>query len=88
MTALRWLLSPLYRAVIECVPTDKTLVPYEEHWENTLLFVASAMAPSTNVTEPLVGTGNPQAVKVTVCPDNDGFGLDVSEMAALEGTTT
>jgi hypothetical protein len=53
-----------------------------------LLFVASAMAPSTNVTEPLVGTGNPQAVKVTVCPDNDGFGLDVSEMAALEGTTT
>ena len=39
--------------------------------------MANALLPSKNVTVPVAVDGETVAVKITVCPNVDGFGLDV-----------
>jgi hypothetical protein len=77
----------LYVAVIECVPaerfgTENVAVP-----PLTGRLVINAVLPSKNVTVPVAVDGVTVAVKDTDCPTTDGFGLEVSVMAALGLTT-
>jgi hypothetical protein len=71
--------------VIECVPAERLEV---EKVATPLALSAGAprgVLPSKNVTVP-VGVPVPEvgatvAVKVTVCPRGEGFGVEVSEVA-------
>jgi hypothetical protein len=79
--------SPPYRAVIECVPTERLAV---ENVATPLALSADeprVVPPSRNVTVP-VGVPAPEdgltvAVNVTCCPRTEGFSEDVSEVVVL-----
>jgi len=79
--------SPPYRAVIECVPTER----FEVDNVATQLALSAdeprVLLPSRSVTVP-VGVPVPEdgltvAVNVTCCPRTEGFGEDVSEVVVL-----
>src|SRR5262249_50021930 len=76
--------APLNVAVMVCLPTASVLVLNKAIPDaSTGTFAASVTAPSVNVTVP-AGTPAPAstavtvAVKVTNCPNVDGFGVEVS----------
>jgi hypothetical protein len=84
------LLSPLYVAVIGCVPATRDDV------DKVVVALLSVLVPreiplSKNVTVP-VGVAEPVvwvtvAVKVTCCPKTDGFGLEVRLVVEAVGST-
>jgi hypothetical protein len=74
--------SPLYTAVMECVPTARVetanaAVPPVR--------VAAPMGvpPSRNCAVPVADTGDTAATKVTDCPKVEGFGLELSVVVVL-----
>ena len=77
-----YVVSPLYTAVIGCVPTVNAEVLNVAVPPTTGL-VPRGVAPSLNVTVP-VGVPGPLgvtvAVKVTDCPNVDGLRLETSEV--------
>jgi hypothetical protein len=74
--------SPPYTAVIECEPTLRVLVANVATPEPSSVPVPTVVAPSLKVTVP-VGIPEPGAlavtvaVKVTDCPNEEGFALEV-----------
>ena len=82
-----YVLSPLYVAVIECVPGPPERAdalhcasPPLRETENAPEQLICPYAPfsplSENPTTPVAVEGETVAVNVTDCPDIDGFGLD------------
>ena len=76
------LLSPLYLAVIGCVPTLRVEI---DNFALPLLSVALPIDTplSLNVTEPVAVEGVTPAVNVTDCPLTDGFRPEASVVVVV-----
>jgi hypothetical protein len=76
---LEWVPSPLYCAVIECVPTARLEIDSVATPLALIAEVPIVEPPSMNVTVPLAPADGPTvAVNITCCPYADGFSDDVS----------
>ncbi len=83
--------SPLYTAVIVCIPTDNELVVKVACAEPLRVPVPRVVAPSLNVTVPVGvptagATGLTVAVKVTDCPGDAGL-TDVATAVVVNPVT-
>jgi hypothetical protein len=75
--------SPLYDAVMECVPCVRAEVLNKAE-PLASVAVPRTVAPSRNCTVPVAVAGVTAAVNVTAAPANDGFGVDASAVAVVD----
>jgi len=79
-----WVASPLYCAVMECVPTARVDVENVATPLPLSADVPSGTAPSMNVTVPVAPEGGlTVAENVTCCPNPEGLSDDVSAVVVL-----
>jgi hypothetical protein len=82
--------SPPYVAVIECVPTERTVAERVATPPALRAPVAIVVAPSKKLTVPEGVAPGPVtvAVKVTIAPKVEGFGVAVSAVVLVALLTT
>ena len=82
------LASPLYAAVMECVPTAGLVLVKRAEPALTGTGLPKGVEPSENWTVPVTEAGVIFAVKVTACPAREGFKEEASETLVLTLVTT
>lgn len=81
--------SPLYCAVMECVPDDKADVVMLAEPPTSGRSPETGVLPSKNITVPMAALGVTLAVKVRESPTREGFvpAVNVTAMPAFSFTT-